>query len=303
MTGLFEHASSHWVRYSRYIWKTAKDGKLYLMPTKASKPKIYDPLEVYEDLVLDALTIGSMCMTQKPREEIQEAMLRFATNYGLLGLMTALPTTSKFMDYEKVYFPKNRFIKEEALNTEDYLNFFFPFGKLDLTKQGTESVWNVEGDHDMMALALTMGDKPLGVSLEFQRQYAEPYEWLEVQFREWFFIFMTSVYYYHDYDQIDEDTRNIYRQAMNAFDGNAPTYHIALLDKPTIVWDFHSLLLGIQMMFSVMLTDDHQPIRICKKCAKVFRASRPSAVFCSPRCKNQYNVYKSRNKDNTAEEN
>ena len=57
------------------------------------------------------------------------------------------------------------------------------------------------------------------------------------------------------------------------------TYRIALLDKPTIVWDFHSLMLCMQMMFSLMVTDQDKPIRICKHCSEVFVASRPSAVF------------------------
>ena len=65
---------------------------------------------------------------------------------------------------------------------------------------------------------------------------------------------------------------------------------------PTIVWDFHSLMLGIQMMFSFMLTDTESPIRICKHCLQAFVAHRPSTVFCSPQCKNRYNVYKSRAK-------
>lgn len=294
---LFEHASSSWVRYSGYGWKAAKNGTLYLTPVPGAKPDIYNPLAVYETLVLDALNIGSMSMSRQPEADIQAAILQFAENYGLLGLMTALPTTASFMDYEAVYLPKNRFLKAETMQTEEYFNYFFPFDKLDLKKESVESVWNLAGDRDMMALALTMGDKPMAVNLEFQRQYAEPYEWLELQFKEWFFTFTTSVLYYEDYDRLDEDSRNIYRQAMNAFDGNAPTYHIALLDKPTIVWDFHSLLLGIQMMFSFMLTDEQRPIRLCRKCTKVFRASRPSAVFCNPRCKNQYNVYKSRQKE------
>ena len=84
---------------------------------------------------------------------------------------------------------------------------------------------------------------------------------------------------------------------MAAFEGIAPTYHIALLEKPTIIWDFHSLLLGIQMVFSFMLAEEARPLRLCRQCQKVFAASRPSAAFCSPRCKNQYNVYKSRAKN------
>ena len=88
------------------------------------------------------------------------------------------------------------------------------------------------------------------------------------------------------------------QQSIAAYGGNAPTYHIALLDKPTLVWDFHSLLLGIQMMFTFMLTDEEKPLRLCKQCMKAFIASRPSAVFCRPRCKNQYNVYQNRAKKN-----
>ena len=87
------------------------------------------------------------------------------------------------------------------------------------------------------------------------------------------------------------------QHGMEAFGGIAPTYRIALLDKPTIVWDFHSLMLGVQMMFSFMLTDTEKPIRICKHCLQTFVASRPSAIFCSPQCKNKYNVYKTRGKN------
>ena len=86
------------------------------------------------------------------------------------------------------------------------------------------------------------------------------------------------------------------RKAMAAFGGIAPSYHIELLEKPTIYWDFHSLLLGIQMMFSFMLVDEARPLRLCKHCQKVFMSSRANAAFCSARCKNQYNVYKSRGK-------
>lgn len=72
---------------------------------------------------------------------------------------------------------------------------------------------------------------------------------------------------------------------------------IELLERPTIVWDFHSLLLGVQMMFSFMLTDEKSSLKVCKHCGKAFVASRPNSVFCSGKCKNQYNVYKSRAKD------
>lgn len=133
--------------------------------------------------------------------------------------------------------------------------------------------------------------------MEFQRTYAERYDWLVKQFKDWAFTFYTSILYYEDFDELDDTTKELYRQAMSCFDGISPSYHIALLDKPTLVWDFQSLTLAIQTMFSFMLADDKNPLRICKHCNTVFKASRPSAVFCSPQCKNRYNVYKSRGRN------
>lgn len=98
---------------------------LYLAPSQTALPSIYDPLTKYQRLVLDAIDIGRMGMGQKPDVEIQTAIQEFAVKYGLFGLMTVLPTTPSFMDYEAVYLPKNHFIKEESMSTEKYLNFSF----------------------------------------------------------------------------------------------------------------------------------------------------------------------------------
>ena len=89
---------------------------------------------------------------------------------------------------------------------------------------------------------------------------------------------------------------------MAAFGGIAHSYHIELLDKPTIDWDFHALLLGIPMMFCFLLVDGEKPLGLCKHCQKVFLSSRSNSAFCSPRCKNQYNVYQSRGKKTSEED-
>ena len=91
-------------------------------------------------------------MGRKPEAEVEKAVMEFITRYGLLGLMTALPTTPSFMDYEAVYLPKNHFIKEESMATDKYLSLFYPFDQLDLVKKGIESTWNVSGDRTMVAL-------------------------------------------------------------------------------------------------------------------------------------------------------
>ena len=154
--------------------------------------------------------------------------------------------------------------------TDKYLSLFYPFDQLDLVKKGIASTWNVSGDRTMVALTMTFMDEPIAKNMSFQREYAEPYDWVAPAVQGLAFTLSTSILYYNDYDSIDEDARGLYRKAMAAFGGIAPSYHIELLDKPTIYWDFHSLLLGIQMMFSFMLVDDDQPLRLCKHCQKVF---------------------------------
>ncbi|MDL2234630.1 hypothetical protein LJC07_00560 [Christensenellaceae bacterium OttesenSCG-928-L17] len=295
MNNLFQRASSHWVRYSEYEYRHGEDGVLYLTPASKAKPDVYDPLTGAENMVLDMLNVGMLCMNRAGNGKIQAAVLEFVSKYGLLGFMAALPTIPQFMDYNAAYFPKNHFIREESMPTDEYAALYFPFDKPDFHK-GKDSVqWNVTG-RDMMALTMAMGDKPMALNMSFLREYAERYDWLVTQFKDWAFTFTASFLYYEDYDKIDETTRDLYRQGMAAFGGIAPTYHIALYDRPTIVWDFHSLLLGVQMMFSFMLTNEKKPLRACKHCMKVFAARHPNAAFCSPQCKNQYNVYKSRAK-------
>lgn len=86
-------------------------------------------------MVLDALNVGLLIRTSTKRK-IREAIMDFVTRYGLLGLMTALPTTPSFIDYKAVYLPTNHFIREEVMDTEKYLANFFPFEKPDFYKKG-----------------------------------------------------------------------------------------------------------------------------------------------------------------------
>ena len=296
MANLFQRTSSYWVRYSEYEYKTGADDVVYLTPAPKSKPDVYNPLKDGEQMVIDALNVGRLAMKQNVDDRLKDAILEFVTNYGLLGFMTALPTTPQFMDYESVYLPKNHFLKEETMSARDYVDIFFPFHRPDFHKDTRTAQWNVADDREMMALLMTFVDDSMAMAMSLQRDYAERYDWLATQFRDWAFTFVSSFLYYEDYDKNDEATRDLYRKGISAFGGIAPTYHIALYDKPTIVWDFHSLLIGIQMMFSFMLTDEKKPLRVCKHCTVVFAAAHPNAPFCGARCKNQYNVYRSRGK-------
>ena len=104
---------------------------------------MYRPMQDANALVLDAVNIDLMTMHKADNDILQQMVLDFVSAYGFRGFMTALPTTVQFVTYESVYLPKNHFIKEETLSTEDYLTYFYPFEKLDFHKKGTESGWSV----------------------------------------------------------------------------------------------------------------------------------------------------------------
>ena len=286
MKQLFERVSSYWVRYDKYVIQTDAKGVKYITAAPDARPTIIDPLEDAQTMVLDALNAGRLFFGKKAPEREQEAgILRFVHRYGLLGLMTALPTTPKFMQYEKVYLPKNHFIREEALETERYLDCFYPFKKLNIRKHTTEFIWEVEGDTDAMALAMTFANDPDAMSMSFQKEYAEPLEWIAKALKDMTFPFITSKYFYEHGDAFDADEKKLMAQGVAAFGGIAPTYRIALLDKPTIVWDFHSLLIGLQMMFSFMMAEDKTPLRMCDSCDTIFVAKRKTQRYCCDKCR------------------
>lgn len=142
MDNIFKRTSAHWVRYDKYEWKESTDGVLYLTPAKDAVMSLYNPIKEYEELVLTALGIGLDVMQKKASmEELKQRIQCFAQRFGLLGLMTALPTTPEFITYDAVYLPKNHFIRQETLSTEDYLAYFFPFDKISFEKK----VWNLCG--------------------------------------------------------------------------------------------------------------------------------------------------------------
>lgn len=256
-----------------------------------------------ETLVIDALNVGRLAMTYQGKEhsqELQEAVLGFVSKYGLLGLMQGLPTTADFMDYEAVYLPKNQFIKQEAISIDDYLNLFYPFDKPDIYRDSTKTKLDITSydahDRKVLAVAMTFQKEPTAITMSFLPIYAERYEWLVTQFRDWAFMLVSSHLYYEQKDRVDQLTRDLYKQGVAAFGSKAPTYHMKLYDdKPTIVWDFYSLMLTVQTMFGFALTDESKPVRVCKQCNMAFYAQRNNSTFCSHECKNQFNVNKNRN--------
>ena len=57
--------------------------------------------------------------------------------------------------------------------------------------------------------------------MSFMRDYGERYDWIVTVMKEWAFMLITEHYYYDEEYPSDEETRDLYRKGMTAFDGNA----------------------------------------------------------------------------------
>ena len=176
------------------------------------------------------------------------------------------------------------------MTVEQYMAVFFPFKKLDIRKKGEEYRWTLEGDRETVLLGILTDGRPLETHMSFQHEYAERLDWMKEQFIDWAFTLLTLFFFYEDKGGMTEKQKEFHRQSMAAFDGLTPTYHVALMDdRPRLVWNFNSLLQGIQLMYSMMLTDENKPVKMCRNCGKAFKARRYRDKFCSKECSEGYN--------------
>ena len=64
----------------------------------------------------------------------------------------------------------------------------------------------------------------------------------------------------------------------------------------SLQWVFNSLASALDTILLVKICDKNQPLRMCKHCGKLFIAENVRAEYDTPQCRNQANVYKSREK-------
>lgn len=277
----FKHNIAGWIRYDDYEWKTGPDGYEYLMPVPGAKHQLYKVFEDVDALVIDAIeTAMTVNVCREDDAELHRVIRKFVCKYGLLGIMTALPATTKFLDYEKVFLPKNILIREEVLDTQQYLDMFFPFARPDFTDEPESGKMG-----DQHKLIFELFPYPQTVLMEASNCYGERFDWLKAVFQDWMFVFLSVLVYNDKKDEMDPELVGDLQDGLSVFDGNAPTYHFRLHDGPVLVWDFHSLLLALQMAISIMLTDSKRPIKFCKGCGKLFVAKNANAKYCSKNCR------------------
>ena len=279
----FEKTSSDWVRYSKYEIKE-KDGQEYITPAADSKIELFNPLDSAEDLVVDSLNVGMLlCIGDLDTQTKQDMLISFAHTYGLLGFMTAIPLNGNFMEYPHVFFGRNAFFDVGMMETGEYIKLFQPFG----IKEGQPR------DGFTLPVTLITG-KTLEYSIVFSRNYAERIDWFEGVLKQFYMHFAAC----KGYEGTDNPAlKDAYAETISCFSEYGLGFRMGVDGKPTMVWDFNSLKMVIETIYAFLISAADTPLRMCKRCGKAFYAKHGRSEFCSGRCRNQFNVYKSRAKN------
>lgn len=287
MESIMKNSTLDWVKYSDYEYRLDEDGEVYICPNADSQPSIIDPAQMQVDVVLDALNIGRFASEEKADMiKVKSMILGFCRKYGLLGFMVSFPLSLDFLEKKDVLLGSNPLTEKDTMITKEYIKLFTPFQK-DMTVTS-----NMVASTNAVPFTMFM-EKPLVYEIVFTKTYAEKLDWVLGYFRELYLHFGACFYF----DKTDNQTlKTVYTSRVNGFKLYNLGLQMKMMDKPIVAWDFVSLKILMDAVYAFMVSDDATPLRICKHCGNVFTASHVKTEFCSPQCRNQYNVYKSRGK-------
>ncbi len=292
--------SAKWVKYSDYEIVELNNEK-YIKPKEDANYDIYDPFEYADDILVDILNIGKVAheiyedKILDTNEEVNELMLDFVKKYGLLGELTYVPLNSDIVHQKKVYLPKNnRFSKKEVMNVEDYLKIFLECDKNNRVQIIVTPNNPIVISNSNEITANIVLDKGIEYNVVFSKGYSEKIVWI-VEYAKYLNSVFSSVEIYNQ-AQIEAE-RQLYDILIRSFKARNITCRIGMDGKATLIWDFNSLKQAIDTMLSLNETSDRKTVKMCKHCTVAFSSQNIKAEYCSPKCRNQANVYKSRAKN------
>lgn len=252
-----------YTRYSEYEIKDNKQGERVVIPRRTAQLETYDPIENAEEILTALLNTGRSMKEATP-EKAEELILDFVCHYGLLGAIAELPLNKDFYNHELVFIDNNLFTASGVMATEDFEDLFFEKGKQKITKS-----FKLD---DYIA----------------SRNYSEPITWIAEYIHELYEVLLLSVKYKTEPDAVSFLLNDRLKTNIR--------YRLTVTDKIQIQYEFHSLMGILNFTMANLLSAEGAPLKICKHCQKAFISRNKRAEFCSERCRNQFNVYKSRAK-------
>ena len=70
----------------------------------------------------------------------------------------------------------------------------------------------------------------------------------------------------------------------------ALNYRVTVGPRTQIIWGVDCLEDVLRLAYSLMVTSEKPPLRVCKNCQKVYYNTHTKSEFCGAKCRNQYNV-------------
>ena len=252
-----------YIRYSKYEIRKNKQGERVVIPTRTAQPETYDPMQTAEEILTTLLNTGRSMKEAAP-EKAEELILDFVCRYGLLGIIAELPLNKDFYSHELIFIDDNLFAASGVMATEEFEKLFFEKAKPKITK----------------SFKLTDYIK--------SKNYSEPITWISEYIHELYEILLLSVKYKTEPDAVSFLLNDRLKTNIR--------YSLTVTDKIQMQYEFYSLIGVLNFTMANLLSAEGSPLKICKHCQKAFISQNKRAEFCSERCRNQFNVYKSRAK-------
>ena len=219
----------------------------------------------------EALNLGRQIKHEIIDEK--QGILDFVESYGFLGVCADLPLDEDFLDRSmEVYITDNPFdFPVGTMGLAEYICNFFPKGYLPNTDDKLGNLSRRGRLYDSI----------------FSASYGEDMAWHKRYFLQLYSYFLACV----DYGR-ERRTAEI----VSEYQVKRLRYTVTAESKPTLQWLFPSLKSVIDMAMAVCVTATDIPLRVCKKCSTIYYNENARSEFCSGRCRNQWNVYRSRGK-------
>lgn len=286
--------SAQWVKYSDYEMVEVKKDK-YIKPKENATYELYDPFECADEILVDILNLGRVM--EEDATKLAEYILEFVKKYGLLGELTYLPLNSNIVFQKKVFLPKNNpFTKKDVIPVEEYLENFLVCDKnkrieIYAPKNKNAPIGISNSNEITPNLFLNKG---IEYNVVFSKGYSEQIKWI-FEYAEYLYTIFNAIETY--YQEKNEQEKRLDDIFVKSFKATNITCKIEMLKAPTLIWDFNSLKQAIDTILLLNETTERKTVKMCKHCSKAFSSQNLKAEYCSPQCRNQANVYKSRAKN------
>lgn len=252
-----------YIHYFEYEITENKQGEKIVIPKRNAHLEEYNPMADSKEILIALLNTGRL-MRESSVESAEEIILNFANRYGLLGAIAELPLNKDFYNHELMFIDNNIFMTGGVMSTDTFEDLFFSRAKPRITK-------SFELDDYISS-----------------RNYSEPLTWIAEYIYELYDIFLLSEKYKNEPDAISFLLNDKLKTNIR--------YSLTVTDKIQMHYEFNSLMAVLNFTMANLLSTKDSPLKTCKHCGKAFISENKRAEFCSERCRNQFNVYKSRAK-------